>query len=141
MGTLQIIQCAICGKLLLSHGEKICAKCAEQADKDFLVVRDYINRAQTGVDVSDILKNTGVAEKIVLYLMKDGRLSQCGEIKGAALKCAACGAPITRGRLCPKCSAAWSSLAAGSAAQTREKSKTDNRPVDKGNKMYYSRND
>lgn len=138
MGTFQIIQCAICGMLLKSHGEKICAKCAEQADKDFLIVRDYINEAPTGVDVNDILQNTGVSEKIVLYLIREGRLSQCGEIKGCALKCAACGAPIPRGKLCQKCSSAWSGLENGREAGG--KGKTHNPPAGKSDIMYYSRN-
>jgi len=138
VGTMQIIQCAICGKLLQSHGEKICAECAEQADRDFLVVRDYIYRAETGVDVNDILKNTGVSEKIVLYLIREGRLSQCGEIKGGTMKCAACGAPIPRGKLCQKCASTWSDLANDGRAQKKDNSNI--RSGGKGQKMYYSQN-
>ena len=107
MGTLDVRDCAICGKLFRSYGKDICAPCLEQADRDFLRIRDYIYNTQKSVDAKDIHEHTGVSEKMILYLMKEGRLSKIGTETGH-LKCLACGAPIPGGKLCAKCSAVWS---------------------------------
>jgi predicted amidophosphoribosyltransferase len=107
MGTLEVRDCAICGKLFRSYGRNICGPCLEQADRDFLRIRDYIYDTQKSVDVKDIHEHTGVSEKMILYLMKEGRLSKV-DAKTGHLKCTACGAPIPGGKLCPKCSAVWS---------------------------------
>jgi predicted amidophosphoribosyltransferase len=107
MGTLEVRECAICGKLFRSYGNDICGACLEQADMDFQRIRDYIYETQKSVNVNDIHAHTGVSEKMILFLIKEGRLS-LNDAKAGHLKCAACGAPITSGKLCMKCSAVWS---------------------------------
>lgn len=107
MSTLEINRCAVCGKLFHSLGTNICAPCSEQVDKDFLKVRDYIYSATENVGLKEILESTGVPEKTVLYLMKEGRLTQNGIKMEGSLKCAVCGAGIARGKLCSRCSAIW----------------------------------
>ncbi len=108
MGTTEIKKCAICGKLFHSLGTNICAPCSQQADQDFLKVREYIYDKTENVSITDILQNTGVPEKIVLYLMREGRIAQKQIAETGKLKCAVCGTAITSGKLCLKCSAVWS---------------------------------
>ena len=108
MGKLEIKHCEICGKLFQPLSMSICPSCIEQADAAFQIIRDYIYDAEGNVDVSDIHEHTEVPEKIILYLIKEGRLThEVAALKGY-LSCAACGEPIDKGKLCAKCSAVWS---------------------------------
>ena len=139
MSTLEIKECAICGKLFQSLGTSICPPCSGEVDRDFLAVRDYIYNTQEGVNVNDILENTGVSEKIVLYLMKEGRLSQDDMKIEGYLKCAVCGAPISGGRLCSKCSAVWSSEKSRSQQKQDANTAKDAGRLETGSKMHTHR--
>ena len=107
METKKVRSCAICGTLFMSYGSNICAACLEQVDEAYKKIREYMYRAQDGVHVKALHEQTGVSERIILYLMKEGRLVN-HEVKDGNLKCVACGAPISSGKLCPKCAAVWS---------------------------------
>jgi predicted amidophosphoribosyltransferase len=120
MGAPAIKMCHFCNKLFQSMGGNVCPSCMNQIDKDFLKVREYIYDAPPGVSVQDIIDNTDVPEKTVLYLLKEGYISHRDGISGGNLKCAACGATITSGRLCSKCSQAWLSDT-GNADEKKEK--------------------
>ncbi|MGI5970209.1 MAG: hypothetical protein ACOX7P_00605 [Oscillospiraceae bacterium] len=105
MGTVK--SCELCGRLFQSYGTRICAKCSEEADRAFRTARDFINSSDGSVGLNDILENTDVSEKIALYLIKEGRLSQKFVNIQGRLRCAACGKAIETGRLCAKCSSTW----------------------------------
>jgi ribosomal protein L32 len=129
----ELKKCALCGKLFNSLGTSLCAPCSEQADRDFLKVRDFIYEAEGSVTVNEILEGTGVAEKTVLYLMKTDRLSQKTIKYEGRMKCAVCGAEITKGKLCSKCNAVWEAERSRQAAlQERDL----HAPMRTGNRMY-----
>ena len=108
MSTIEVNKCALCGKLFHSLGTKICASCSEIADQGFVQVRQYLYDNKEKVNLNDILQNTDVSEKIVKYLIKEGRISPKDIADGNGMKCVACGAVIDSGKLCSKCAAVWS---------------------------------
>ncbi len=135
MSTLEIKKCAVCSKLFQSLGTNVCAPCSEKIDQDFHTVRDYIYNAGEDVGVKEIVENTDVPEKTVLYLLKEGRLSQKNVRLDGRLKCAVCGAEISKGKLCSKCSDVWSNE--NKRLTVDRVNNPVNRPVMKtGNKMY-----
>ena len=117
---MDIIQCSFCKKPFQTLGRKICNKCLEQMDKDFLVVRDYIyEHKQTNMDT--VSEKTGVAKNTILYLLKEGRLVIDDDGKGGGvLFCEACKKPINSGRLCRDCQ--------GKVASKMQKSVSMQRP-------------
>jgi predicted amidophosphoribosyltransferase len=104
MGGFSVSTCAFCGRLFQSPGTNICPGCGDKLDRDFLVVREYIYEKETeDVSLKDITENPDVSEKTVLFLIKEGRLSERKILTEGRLTCAACGAAIARGRFCSKC--------------------------------------
>ncbi len=92
-------QCKQCGKLLSTYSE-LCSECSEKRDKDFILIKDYIYDYPEA-NVSQIAKDTKVEEKVILYFLKEGRLTVKSEDTG--LKCEKCGKIIHSGRFCGMC--------------------------------------
>ena len=105
---MTIIQCRMCRKPFHSIGSKICPECLKQIDKDFMVVRDYIydNRNSS---IEKTSKETGVAKSVILYLLKEGRLTLDNPDSEGLLKCDICRKPIDTGRMCRDCKDSLSS--------------------------------
>ena len=118
MGVPAIKKCVFCGRLFQSLGLDICPSCSDEADRDFVTIRDYIYDAAEKVSVQDILENTGVEEKKILYFLKEGRLSPQNVQAEGMFKCAACGVPISGGKLCSKCQNAWGAAVKKSVSET-----------------------
>ncbi len=93
-------QCKQCGGLFQSYGADICQTCAEKMDQSFRIVKNYIYD-HPDVNVVEISKETGVAEKMILGFLREGRLSL--DAAEGILSCESCGAPISGGRFCSKC--------------------------------------
>ncbi len=97
---LNIKQCRQCRKLFESFGSVICPECAEELDRSFQTVKNYLYD-HPDANVFEITKETGVAEKIVLSFLKEGRLSM--NTTEGILVCEKCGMPISAGRFCSDC--------------------------------------
>lgn len=82
--------------------------------------------------IEDIHKATGVKEKIILRMIKSGRLFVDG-INTINYPCDMCGDPIIEGRLCSKCSS-------GFAKQVHEIQRNNEYTADaqRGVRMYSS---
>lgn len=141
MSALKFIKCALCGKLFHSLGTNICAPCGEQADQDFLKVREYMYEISENANLNDIIANTGISEKVVLYLMKEGRLSNADVSIVGYLRCAACSAPIEKGKLCRKCSTVWSTENDKLMSERQTKRETRDDHLKTGTKMHTHRSD
>ena len=100
---MNIIQCKMCRKPFDRISGKICPDCLQKIDRDFVTVRDYIYDNKHA-DVDKVAKETEVDKAIILYLLKEGRLTLSG---GGAdeylLLCEVCKKPIGSGRMCPEC--------------------------------------
>lgn len=100
---MEIINCRGCGKLFsYSDGPRICYKCKEKDEEDFVNVKEYLrqNRASTVSEVAEACEVT--VEKIHRYL-RDGRL-EIADGANISLECEKCGAEIRSGRFCDNCS-------------------------------------
>ncbi len=93
-------KCRTCGNIFPSNGQKECPRCVMAVEKQFGVIKDYLYN-NPNATVVQIAEATEVDERQILNFLKEGRL----EMKSADgfLKCEKCGAPITSGRMCPKC--------------------------------------
>jgi flagellar operon protein (TIGR03826 family) len=96
----KVRQCRQCGKLFQSLGSAICPECAEETDRCFKVVKNYLYD-RPDANVFEISNETGVPEKMVLGFLKEGRLSV--NASEDLLLCEKCGIPVSAGRFCSKC--------------------------------------
>ena len=72
----------------------------QMMDDQYKLVRDYLYD-NPNAPIEEVVEETGVQEKIILYYLRDGRLQIAGS--SGLLKCEQCGAAINSGRLCEKC--------------------------------------
>lgn len=100
MGELK--NCPVCGKVFVKVVRNLCPECVEAEEREFTEVRDYI-KDRPGASVDEIVNVTGIEEKKILRWMREGRIEY--SVKGQiGLTCHSCGAPITIGEICNKCS-------------------------------------
>ena len=97
----RVMQCKQCSRIFQSYGPNICPVCAEELDKSFQKVKNYLFE-HPQANVIDICNGTDVSEKTVLYFLKEGRLAVDGM---SFLECDRCGEPISKGRFCSRCQA------------------------------------
>ena len=100
-------QCKMCGQIYRYIGSVFCGNCLREMDEQFHAIKELLYK-KPNLTINEVVEETGVDEKIVLYLLREGRL----EMKAAdgMLVCESCGYPIQSGRLCKKCSADLSSV-------------------------------
>lgn len=98
----KIIQCKECKRIFPSNGDSLCPVCLEKMDNDYTVVREYLYNNPMA-NVIQIIEETNVTEKTLLYFLKDGRIAV--ESGHEDLLCEKCKTPITFGRFCKKCQA------------------------------------
>jgi len=91
--------CKICGKMFEYKVSLMCPACLIQMDKDFLVCRDYLDKHRNST-IKEMSEKTEVSEKIILTLMKEGRLMIQGN---AEFVCQKCGQAIAYGKYCDRC--------------------------------------
>lgn len=93
-------QCKQCGRIFVSYGTSICPNCAQEMDRIFQLIKDYIYD-HPAANVIEISEKTGVEASVVLDFLKQDRLS----IRTTAelLNCESCGCAIPSGRYCKKC--------------------------------------
>lgn len=92
--------CKGCGKLFMYRGVKFCVDCLEKQAEDEHRIIDYV-KANPLCTIIEIVRDTGIDEKIVRRLIEEGRLIQAGvEYK---YPCSKCGEPIMSGQYCDKC--------------------------------------
>lgn len=91
--------CMECGKLCMETPSKLCQDCFAQEEIHEHAIGEYLR--ETGrATVEQIHHATGVKEKIIIRMLKSGRLITKGSI---GYPCEMCREPIYEGRLCSKC--------------------------------------
>jgi hypothetical protein len=83
----------------------------DEMDNHFKIVRDYLDE-HPNASVEKVSEDTEVPQRVVLYLIKEGRLiiKGAGEGKVGILSCEVCKAPILEGRICNKCKSNLASI-------------------------------
>jgi hypothetical protein len=96
---LEIKNCRRCGKVYIFNGSTICKDCMIGMDQYLDKIRDYLLRNPDS-DIDTISNDTGIDTKIILQLLRDGRLQYKGRSR---LTCRTCGETIDTGYYCEKC--------------------------------------
>lgn len=96
---MKIEHCKRCEKLYSKIRSPYCPDCMEVIEKQFTIIRDYI-QMNPAADVSKIIEETSVEEQVLLYLLREERLSSSTQ---AEFPCWNCGKPIKSGKYCPEC--------------------------------------
>lgn len=96
-------QCEKCGGVMVFQGlgEYRCEDCGELAYDDYGKVRAYIEEHK-GANAAQVEEATGVSQKTIRRLLKDGRL-EVAEGSKTFLRCEICGKTLRSGRYCPEC--------------------------------------
>ncbi len=120
---MTIKNCARCGRMFQSEGGgKLCARCLDNDEEDFKVVREYVYD-NPGANIPEVAENTGVAEEKILKFLRQGKLILKDELS-MVLDCERCGKPIKTGRFCEACNQEMARdlrAAAGKAAESLQK--------------------
>ena len=95
-----IRNCIECGKLCMENPSKLCPECYSQEELHEYAIGAYL-RENGRATLEKIHQATGVSEKIIMRMLKSGRLFNEGLI---GYPCEMCREPIYEGRLCADCS-------------------------------------
>lgn len=102
--------CPQCGKLFLYNGtRKVCPDCFAKEQELERIVTDYVRETRQA-NVKEIVDATGVSEKIVMRMIREGHFVQ-SDIP-ISYPCDSCGKPITHGKVCRECSGKFMSQVA-----------------------------
>ena len=95
--------CKVCGGVMVFKGvgEYHCEECKAVDYDDYGKVRLYIEE-HPGANAAQVEENTGVSQKIIRRLLKDGRI-EVAEGSKSFLRCEVCGKSIRSGQFCPEC--------------------------------------
>jgi len=94
-----IANCPECGKIYMENPAKMCPACYAAFEEDEMKVVEYL-RKKRKASLEEIHKGTGVAQKVILRMVRQNRLTSEFQIE---YPCETCGAPIFEGRLCEAC--------------------------------------
>jgi len=91
--------CSECGKIYVENPSKLCPECYVQEEEHEHIIGEYL-REKGKATLEEIHEATGVKEKIIVRMLKSGRLFSNGLI---GYPCEMCRVPIYDGRLCTSC--------------------------------------
>ena len=95
--------CVECGRIFSPmRGEKICRECRLKEEELERQVMSYV-RDNPGVSIQEAAKATGVSEKIVKRMAREGMFVTQGFATNITYPCTRCGKPITSGTYCTDC--------------------------------------
>ncbi len=100
-----IKNCPECGKLYMENPSGLCPECYAKEEVYEHQIGEYL-REHGKASVEKIHEETGVKEKIILRMIKSGRLLVDG-ISMISYPCDMCGVPIYEGRICAKCGSSF----------------------------------
>lgn len=96
-----LANCPQCGKLYVENTAKLCPECYAEEEKAENKVAQFLREVRRKATIDEIQEATAVEHKVILRMMKKGRVFSEFPIE---YPCEHCGAPITEGRLCDACS-------------------------------------
>ena len=97
---MSLANCKECGKLYMQNPAGICPDCYRQNEEQEEKVAEYLRKNRRAT-ISEVHQATGVPERIVIKMIKAGRI--IGDIS-VEYPCESCGKPILDGRFCDECS-------------------------------------
>ncbi len=96
---MKLINCGECGNLCVESPSNLCTNCMRAEEEAEDKVAEYLRNRQKA-SLEEIHKATGVKHKVILRMLKRGRIFSDAIV---TYPCETCGAPITEGRVCSNC--------------------------------------
>jgi len=96
---VRVDHCKRCNKLYNKIKTPYCPACQDEIDRQFGLIRNYMNE-HPDADINTVLKNTGAEEKILLFLLREERLTISAR---PSIPCESCSKLIKSGRYCSEC--------------------------------------
>lgn len=93
--------CKVCGRVFSHPYSLLCPECMKRDEEDFQKVRTFLKEFP-GSKITTVEEYTGVSRKKIMRYLKEERIELAPD-SADLLKCARCGAPITKGMYCAKC--------------------------------------
>lgn len=126
---MEIKTCARCKKLFQypGYGRRICPVCFKNEEKQFDEVKEYI-RENKNASIKQIHEDLNISPKLIEEFISSGRLV-LGASSPITLTCQMCGAEISRGKVCDKCTQ--------SIADASTSSKPSSSPPPKSNTEHH----
>lgn len=118
---MNVGNCPECGRLYMKTTLGMCNDCYRLEEDNEKIVAEYV-RDNPKSSVEAIHKATGIKEKTIFRMIKNGRFMDAGEI---SYPCESCGKPIYEGRLCDKCNTNFVNQVKESDATRAAKTKED----------------
>jgi ribosomal protein L32 len=97
---MKLINCSECGRVCIENPARICPECIREEELAEEKVAEFLREAKSA-SLDEIHEATGVKHKIILRMLRSGRIFSDAII---SYPCETCGAPITEGRVCDDCS-------------------------------------
>lgn len=136
-----IIQCKFCKMPFQSLGGKVCNNCLDQIDLDFTTIRDYTYDNPGTFDIDRICEETGVAKKIVIYLIEEKRLTFSSPGSSGVFSCSICHKSIEQGNMCDDCKNSLSKTLGSVISTPAAKTKKPTEFKRSGAKMHVKKED
>ena len=70
---MEVRQCEFCKMPFQSYGSKACLTCVNDMDEAYKKIRDFLDE-HPNLDAQSLSDATGVPVKMILHLLKEGRL-------------------------------------------------------------------
>jgi predicted amidophosphoribosyltransferase len=70
---LELINCSVCGKMILKNREGMCPGCAEEEYHDFVKVRDFVYD-HPKARIPEVSETTGISYEKIFNWVREGRL-------------------------------------------------------------------
>ncbi|MDR3562391.1 MAG: flagellar protein [Negativicutes bacterium] len=96
---MNLTNCQECGGVMVENPSGMCAACLRNEDLAEDKVAEYLRDASRA-SLDEIAKATGVKPKVILRMLKRGRITSNAQI---SYPCETCGGQILSGRLCDNC--------------------------------------
>ena len=98
---MEVKQCKSCKKLFQYFGgEQICLVCKKKEDEMFDVVKEYLRKHKTNIQI--LSEKTGVPVSTIYKFIKQGRLIIQEDVP-IFVQCECCGKDIKFGKMCAAC--------------------------------------
>lgn len=97
---MNLINCTECGNLCVETPSRLCPACVRLEEEAEDKVANFL-RGTSRASLEEIHQATGVKHKVILRMLKRGRIFTDAII---SYPCETCGEPITEGRVCDRCS-------------------------------------
>lgn len=121
--------CVECGRIFSPmRGEKLCRDCRLKEEELERQVMSYV-RDNPGVSIQEAARATGISEKIVKRMAREGMFVTQGFATNITYPCTRCGKPISSGTYCTDCLQALRNETKKVAASMQTKVKSDSKKM------------